>query len=86
MVSLNSSVFSKLEKVGTTWKSLRKKRRVVKYGEQSCDSEQGQESTPIKEGIRVIPPIDESAIDQSANGNEAQTTLANNDSTTEQLS
>ena len=76
---------AKVEDVGTTRKSLRKKRRAVIYGEQSCDSGQGQEATPIKEGIRAIQPIDESAIDQSANGNNSQTTLANSDSTTKQI-
>ena len=33
--SLNSSVFSKVENLGTTRKNFRKKRRVVKYAEQS---------------------------------------------------
>ena len=37
------------------------------------------------QGIWAILPVDESAIDQSANGSDAQTTLANNDRITKQL-
>ena len=76
--------FQKLKKLVQPGNVLGNKRRVVKYVEQNCDSEQGQESTPIKASIQATPPIDENAIDQCANGNDAQT-LANNDSTTEQL-
>ena len=64
-VSLTFSIFFQIEKVEKTRKNFRKNRLVVKYGEQSCDSVQGQESTAIKRCIRANPPIQESSIDQT---------------------